>query len=94
MATERHGHQKWFNEQVAVLVDLGVDLVDAERRQQWILDNLPSGADPATHIFDAIELMQDPSAPENVQDSAAAYMADDAIAPKWKRLLTARQEQE
>lgn len=92
MAVERSQHQQWFDREVATLVELGVDLVDAERRQQWILDNLPYGADPATYIFSGAQLWQEPSAPENEQDSRVAFVASDDVPPKYKRLLSAKEE--
>lgn len=94
MATERSEHQKWYDREVDALVELGVDLIDAEARQQWILDNLPYGEDPATYIFPGGALYQDPSAPDKVQDAAAAYIASDETPSRFKRLLHAKQEDE
>ena len=94
MATERSEHGQWFDEQVAQLVELGYSLIEAEKRQQWILDNLPMGADPATHIFDSYILYDEPSAPENELDSRAAFMASDDTPGRFKRLLAAKEETE
>lgn len=90
MATERHEHQAWAESQTQALINLGVNPIDADKHIQWILDNLPMGADPATHIFPAYILYQDPASEQ--QDSAAAFIASDDVPNKSKRILGAREE--
>ena len=92
MATERSEHQQWADQEIESLVELGFDLADAEARVRFVLDNLPPGADPATYIFPPHDLWQEPSSQQT--DSAAAWMADDNVPPRFKRLLHARQEDE
>lgn len=94
MAIERSPHQQWADAQIAALVELGIDLVDAERQVQWVLDNLPEGEDPATYIFPDHVLWQDPASDEAVQDARVEWYAADRIAPKYKRLLDARAEED
>lgn len=94
MPTERAEHQAWADAQRDALLELGYDIADVQARIQWVLDNLPPGADPATHVFQAHELWQELSAPAQVQDSRVAWIANDEIAPRWKLLLDARAESE
>lgn len=90
MAVERSQHQQWADEQIATLIDLGINPIDAQKSVQWVLDNLPYDADPATYIFPADMLWQEPSA--LVDDSAAAWMSSDSVPNRFKRLLQAREE--
>jgi len=92
MATERSQHQQWYDREVATLVELGVDLADAEKRQQWILDNMPPWADPDTYVFVGRELYQEPATPENEQDSRVAYIANEDTPNRFKRLPSAKIE--
>lgn len=92
MATERSPHQHWYDKQRDTLLELGYDLADVLKRLDWILDNLPSGEDPATYIFPAHALWQEPSDSEQVQDSRVAWLADDQIPNKFKLILDAKME--
>lgn len=92
MATERHQHAQWAQSQYDALVELGVSPIDAQKRIDWILANLPDGEDPATYIFPPNALWQDPAAPDKEQDSAAAFIASDDTPNKYKRLLHSREE--
>lgn len=93
MPTERSQHQAWAEKEIATLIELGVNPIDAQKRVDWVLDHLPDGADPATHIFPASELWTEPGAPENVQDAAAAWMESDDTPARFKRLLHAKEEE-
>ena len=84
------GWRKWADGQIAALLVLGVDLPDAQRSVQWVLDNLPEGADPVTWIPTPEQLYREPSAPENVADARADWYANDGVPAKYKRLLDAR----
>jgi len=84
-------HQKWADRQIAALLDLGIDLADAQASVQWALDHLPEGADPDTWIPPAERLERDPAAPESVQDARTAWYASDSVPAKYKRLLDARE---
>ncbi len=90
MATERHEHAAWAESQTQALVDLGVNILDATKRIDWILANLPPNENPATYIFPAHVLYQDPAGEQ--QDSAAAFIASDDIPNSKKRILGARAE--
>lgn len=90
MATERHVHQAWADKEIAALIELGTNPIDAEKRISWVLDNLPPGADPATYIFPAHSLWQEPATKQD--DSASAYIASDDTPNKYKRVLTSREE--
>lgn len=40
----------WANQQVATLLEAGVNPLDAQRSISWMLDNVPIGDDPAMWI--------------------------------------------
>lgn len=92
MATDQAKHRKWADLQIAALLDLGIDLADAQRSVQWVLDRMPEDADPDTWIPDADLLYSEPSSPEAIQDARAAWYASDGVQGKYKRLLDAREE--
>ena len=83
-------YEKWQEDTIRTLVDLGADPADAQRSTDWVLAHLPPGADPATYIFSAEELYEDPSSDTAKTDSAADWMAKDAVLPKFKRILHAK----
>ncbi len=91
---ERSLHQQWADQQIATLVELGIDIADAERQVKWVLDNLPEGEDPATYIFPDGALWQDPASDESVQDARVNWYTAEHVQPKYKRLLDARAEEE
>ena len=93
MATDQAKHRKWADGQIAALVELGVDLPDAQRSVKWVLDTMPEDADPNTWIPTAEQLYRDPSTPESVQDARTAWYASEAVPAKYKRLLDAGEEQ-
>lgn len=90
MAVERSQHQQWADEQVRQLIELGVNPIDAQESIDWILANLPLGADPSTYIFPSSALYED--LPEKMSDAAAAWMASDSVPNRFKRILHARSE--
>lgn len=92
MPTERSPHQQWADQQRATLLELGYDLADIQKRIDWILENLPPGADPATHIFAPGELYLEPSEPEQVMDTRVAYLADPAVGARFKLMPDAKAE--
>lgn len=93
MATDKAKHQKWADQQIAALLDLGIDLADAQRSVNFVLDNMPEDADPNTWIPSAEQLEHDPSTPELIRDARTAWYASDAVPAKYKRLLDAREEE-
>lgn len=94
MASDQAKHKKWADGQVATLIELGVDLADAQRSVKWVLDNMPGDADPNTWIPTAEQLYQDPSTAESIQDARTAWYASDAVPAKYKRLLDAGTEED
>ena len=59
-------HQKWADRQIAALLDLGIDLADAQASVQWVLDHLPEGSkvvldatDTAYIDYDVLESIRD-----------------------------------
>lgn len=87
-------HEKWQEDTIRTLVDLGVDPADAQRSTKWVLDHLPVGADPATYIFTADELYEDPAGDAAIADSRADWYAKDSVLPKFKRILDATERTE
>ena len=94
MATDQAKHKQWADAQVAALVELGIDLADAQRSVKWTLDTMPEDADPNTWIPSAEQLYHDPSTSESIQDARTAWYASDAVPAKYKRLLDAGEEKE
>ncbi|MCL4864207.1 MAG: hypothetical protein KJZ93_32665 [Caldilineaceae bacterium] len=94
MAKERYQHQAWVEAQLRTLVDLGVDLAEAERSVRWVLDHLPDGADPATWIPPAELLWVNPGSEEAIADARAAWYSSPAVQGRFKRLLDAELESE
>lgn len=94
MATERSQHQAWADSQMAALIELGINPLDAQRTVDWVLANLPPGEDPATYIFPADVLYQDPASDAAIADARADWYAADHIPAKYKRLLDAKEESE
>lgn len=81
---------RWAEEQIQALLDAGVDLDDAQRAVQWVVDRLPPGQDPDTwvpalQLFDAIQ-----SGDRNaIQDARITWMASDDVESRYKRILDA-----
>lgn len=94
MATERTEHQAWAESQIAALIELGVNAVDAQKTTDWVLVHIPLGENPATYIFPAEMLWEEPSSQAAIDDAAAAWMASDSVPNRFKRLLHAKQESE
>lgn len=91
--TDRYQHQSWVESQLRVLVDIGVDLAEAERSVKWVLDNMPEGADPATWIPTPEQLWVDPASPEAIADARQAWYASPAVQTRFRRLLDATLEE-
>jgi hypothetical protein len=92
MATDQAKHRRWADGQVTALVELGVDLADAQRSVKWVLDTMPDDADPATWLPTAAQLERNPATAESVQDARAAWYASEAVGARFKRLLDAGEE--
>lgn len=80
---------KWAENQIQALIRIGFDAIEAERSVNWVLQHLPPGADPRTHVFPA-ETLNEPLDEAAITDARASWYASDAIPPKYKRLLDAR----
>jgi hypothetical protein len=87
-------HEKWQEQTVRTLVDLGIDPADARRGVKWVVDHLPPNADPATHIFTGDELYEDPASAAAIADSRADWYAKDSVLPKFKAILDATERTE
>lgn len=87
-------HEKWQEETIKKLIELGIDGEEAQRSTKWVLDHLPEGEDPATYIFSAEELYEAPQTPEQITDSRADWYASDSVTPRFKRILDAKTEEE
>lgn len=84
----KNPHQDWAEQQIAALVEIGVDLIEAQRSVKWILENLPDGENPATWIPTA-EQMWSEITQSDIDDARADWYASDAVPSKYKRLLDA-----
>jgi hypothetical protein len=83
-------NEAWAKSQLRALLDLGVSPIDAQRSVKWVLANLPRDADPATYIFPAGVLWQEPSSREAVQDARVYVYSADGFSSKYKTILDAR----
>lgn len=80
----------WAEQQMRLLLQLGVDLEDAQASVAWVLAHVPEGADPATWLPPA-ELFATEVAitPAQVQDARVDWYARDSVPARFKRLLDA-----
>lgn len=73
----------------------GYTLADAERAAKWVAERVPRGTDPATWTPDANTIgggvFSQPLTRDMEHDALVAWFADDAVADKWKRVLSARE---
>lgn len=83
-------HSKWANGQISALVEIGIDVADAQRSTNWVLSNLPNGEDPATWVPTAAQL-NTPLDAVDVLDASADWYARDSVPPKFKRILDAQE---
>jgi len=91
LATERAQWQQWADKQRDALLDIGVDLADAQRRVDWVLEHLPNGGDPATWIPTGSDL-DTPIDKEAASDANVFFMASDATPRRLTLLLSAKLE--
>jgi hypothetical protein len=84
----KNPHQNWAESQIAALVEIGIDLQEAQRSVKWVLDNLPQGEDPATWIPSAEQINVEIS-DADIVDARADWYASDSVPPRFKRLLDA-----
>ena len=89
----KNPHQDWAEQQIAALVEIGVDLIEAQRSIKWILENLPDGENPATWIPTADQMWSEITQ-SDIDDARADWYASDAVPPKYKRLLDAVEDVE
>ena len=89
----KNPHQDWAESQIAALVEIGVDLIEAQRSVKWVLDNLPEGENPATWMPTA-EQMQSAITDADIQDARADWYAQDNVPSKFNRLLDAVEDVE
>lgn len=81
----------WSEQQLALLLRLGVDLEDAQAAVDWVIANVPAGVDPATWMPPAELLAADAEVtPEHVDDARVDWYARDSVPTRFKRLLDAR----
>jgi hypothetical protein len=80
---------KWAEKQIQELIKIGYDAIEAERSVNWVLQHLPSGADPTTYIFPA-EVLNEPLDQKAVDDARADWYASKAVPTVDKRILDAK----
>ena len=86
-------HSKWANQQVQAAIEIGINPIDIAKAVKWVLDHLPPGADPATYVFTADELMEDITRPEIIADARNAWYGNEDVPSAYKRLLDAGEQQ-
>lgn len=83
-------HSKWANAQIATLMELGVNPIDAQASVDWVLSHLPFGADPATYVFPEHVLVDELTTREVIADARIAFYVSDDVPTKYKRILDAK----
>lgn len=83
-------HERWAKAQFAVLVELGVNPIDAQASIDWVLAHLPFGADPDTYVFPEHVLVDELTTREVIADARIAFYASDDVPTKYKRILDAK----
>lgn len=89
----KNPHQDWAESQIAALVEIGVDLIEAQRSVKWVLDNLPDGVNPSTWIPTAEQMRADVT-DADVQDARTDWYTQDSVPPRFNRLLDAVEDVE
>jgi hypothetical protein len=89
----KNQHQDWAEREINALIDAGIDLQEAQRSVKWVLDNLPSGEDPATWIPSA-DILSAEITQADIADARSDWYAQDFIPPRFKRLLDAVLDEE
>jgi len=85
---------KWAERQIAVLIDMGDDAMDAEKFVNDALATVPEGEDPETYVEPPELAMQRAEiTAEDVADARAEWYADEAIPQRYKRLLDAKEKE-
>jgi len=82
----------WAERQKQALIDAGVNPLDAQQAVQWVIDNLPAGADPSTWLPAAhhiIDLVRDAQS-DVVIDAKAYWHSDEAIPARYNAILSAQ----
>jgi len=78
---------KWAEQEIAALIAIGTNPIDAQHTVDWVLANLPPGADPRTWIPTAADLARtELSDKDAVRDAKQVWM--ERKPRKIKRLLT------
>ena len=85
-------HQKWADSQIGVLTSIGIDLVEAQRSVNWVLNELPDGEDPATWVPPSY-VLDAPIDAAAIQDARIDWYANDGVPPRFKRLLDAVEDE-
>jgi hypothetical protein len=87
-------HQKWAEQQLAALLEIGTSLAEAEAAVQWVLRNIPQGEDPATWLPGPEVAPEDAQITQStIQDARTDWYARETV-PNWaKRLLDARDDE-
>jgi hypothetical protein len=82
----------WAEQQKAALIDAGVNPLDAETAVQWVVDNLPPGADPDTWlpaqqaIIDAVRSDKTGA----LVDAKAYWYSSDDVPARYNTILNAQ----
>ena len=93
--TEQERRAKWAEKQIRALLDVGLDLVDAEAIVRQTLENTPEGEDLDTYVPPEDGLQDGAQiTPDDIARARAAWYADPAIPPAFKMLLDAREATE
>jgi len=83
---------RWAEDQMADLIEAGVDVLDAEKIVAAALAAIPLGEDPATYTQAPMAAARDAEVTEeDIADARADWYASDAVPQRYKRILDAKE---
>lgn len=85
---------RWAEDQMADLIEAGVDVLDAEKIVAAALAAIPLGEDPATYTQTPMAAARDAEVTdEDIADARADWYASDAVPQRYKRILDAKEQE-
>ena len=86
---------RWAEDQMADLVESGLDALDAEKVVAAALAAIPAGEDPTTYTQTPMAAARDGEiTDEDIADARADWYASDAVPQRYKRILDAKEKEE
>ena len=85
---------RWAEDQIADLIQSGVDPLDAEKVVATALAEIPMGEDPVIYAQTPMAAAREAEiTAEDIADARADWYASDDVPQRYKRLLDAREKE-